>query len=937
MAIHQVAGPITLDISWQAILPLLAVLLPVFGSLLVLLLRHWEKVRNACVVLVTFLDFVLVLLMYRPVLSGLEHNGHLFRYLEYRLPTLLDLGINFKVDTVSLLIGLATSFIWFLSCVYATSYISTEHAQNRYYFFALLTLSANLGVLFTQDFFSLFLFFELLAIFSFVLVIHEETREAYDAGYLYLIMSILGGLALLAGIVLMSSYTGTVEIKPLSHLIEKTMPTSIRNLMVILMFVGFGTKAGVFFLHIWLPEAHPIAPTPASALLSGIMIKAGAYGILRTFNTLFAPTGGVASSNIAHAAEGGFIQQSGYWLIWLGVVTMFFGVVNALLSANCKRMLAYSSISQMGYIVLGLGCASFLGSEGAMGLTGALYHIVNHALFKSLLFLSIGAVYFRTRELDMYKLGGLGRNMPFVAATCFIAAMGYAGVPLFNGFASKTILHHAIIEASEHASSLNHLLLPLNMAEVFFCLTAFGSFCVALKMWLLVFTGKRPKKFKEIKSAPLSMKIALGTISTFILLMGLRPNWLLEKFIGPALADFGFNPSSHAYHIIYNPHLEKGIKSTIPLLYNPKTLSLLQPQVIENLLACGLVILGGGMMFILGHRFKLFYVTSPEWISVKYWYTVSAKGSIKLISHSSYAISKSVDDFYLSLGHGFLEIPFQAFRLRRKVKNEVVPVFLGLPEKTQISLWKDELTNFFEIERRDNIRRFMRQCHLQLIKDGMRAQECWEKLQDEKDEAYKETSKIIELEEEIIKDVEKSMVIAGVGRARRRERLLDLLKLLSEIRKSSEAVNSYKRMKAVSQVISQISAEKSKSMRKNIVVAFAQEIKEKVAVQPKEKEFWEIIVNKTVEEITQAESAYRRLEIGFIERAAGWFGKIARIASEVLTEERVPWEVERYVSQREVAEARAAIRRYTRDMSLNLLLIVLLIVFVATLILVSTK
>jgi formate hydrogenlyase subunit 3/multisubunit Na+/H+ antiporter MnhD subunit len=139
---------------------------------------------------------------------------------------------------------------------------------------------------------------------------------------------------------------------------------------------------------------------------------------------------------------------------------MFLGVLNALISANSKRMLAYHSVSQMGYIILGIGCAAYMGRDGAMGLAGALYHIVNHALFKSLLFLTVGSVYFRTHELDMYKLGGLWRKMPLTCVAMFIAVCGISGIPGFNGFASKTLLHHAIWEAYEHSVHLTPTVKP---------------------------------------------------------------------------------------------------------------------------------------------------------------------------------------------------------------------------------------------------------------------------------------------------------------------------------------------------------------------------------------------------------------------------------------------------------------------------------------------
>ncbi|MDI6889305.1 MAG: complex I subunit 5 family protein, partial [Methanocellales archaeon] len=250
------------------------------------------------------------------------------------------------------------------------------------------------------DLFTLYIFFELLAVFSYVLVIHEETPEAMAAGRKYLFIGIAGGLCLLAAIFLLYHYSGTLEITSLAQEIEGI--GYLRYLICALMLIGFGAKAGMFPVHVWLPDAHPVAPTPASALLSGVMIKAGAYGIFRTVNMIFTPFAEVAehgaASEIAHAPlahattaateHGASIAENavehgaaviehattwvttaniGYVVIWIGVITMFMAVILALMQENSKRMLAYHSISQMGYIILGAGCAAYLGEKGVLG------------------------------------------------------------------------------------------------------------------------------------------------------------------------------------------------------------------------------------------------------------------------------------------------------------------------------------------------------------------------------------------------------------------------------------------------------------------------------------------------------------------------------------------------------------------------------------------
>ncbi len=306
-------------------------------------------------------------------------------------------------------------------------------------------------------------------------------------------------------------------------LLSSAIPNYIKYLIVTLMTIGFGVKAGIFFLHVWMPETYPSAPAPVCALSSGAMVKAGAYGILRTVNTLFAPTIVLAANQLT-------LSSIGYALIWVGIITLFGGMINALLSKDCKRLLAYSSVSQMGYIVLGLGLAAYLGRGGTLGMAGSLYHIVNHAVFKSALFLAIGVVYFRTRQLNLEKLGGLWRSMPFTALVCLLAVLSISGIPGFGGFASKSILHEAMVEAYTRSATLPPFHRPdilLRIAEIVFLVSASGTFCYSLKLFISVFLLKRPKELKDVKAATIPMKIALLPLATFILWTGLRPNLIL--------------------------------------------------------------------------------------------------------------------------------------------------------------------------------------------------------------------------------------------------------------------------------------------------------------------------------------------------------------------------------------------------------------------------
>lgn len=450
------------------ITPLLLVLLPFAGAIITGIIgRTNAQIRDCVATCTAFLSFALALSLYPLVAEG---------PVTYALPGLMGLGLFFRVDFLGFVFAVFASFIWFLATFYSSEYMKHEHAANRYYIFLLMSLGGCLGVFVAGDFISLFLFFEAMTLASYVLVIHAQSEEAMAAGRNYLYMGIFGGLCLLVAIMLLVVQTGTTLIAPnleaLSHM------GSMRLVLAVLFFIGFGIKAGAAPLHIWLPQAHPVAPTPASALLSGIMIKTGAYGIIRVFNLLFTPHDG-------HSPLWKTTEQFGFGLIWVGMVTMFVAAVLALSQRHAKRVLAYSSVSQMGYILMGIGAAAYLGYEGAMGFAGLSYHILNHAFFKAGMFLMVGAIYLRTHSLDYAKLGGLWRKFPVTAVAFLVAGAAISGIPGFNGYVSKTLLHHAIVEAFEH-----HHVASLWYAEKIFVVTGGLTFCYIMRLFSTIFLGR---------------------------------------------------------------------------------------------------------------------------------------------------------------------------------------------------------------------------------------------------------------------------------------------------------------------------------------------------------------------------------------------------------------------------------------------------------------
>ncbi len=401
-------------------LPLLAILTPMLGALVVWRgSKRSEQAGSVYTAITCGFTFFLIGLMY-PLVKGGNN-------LELVFKLGMPVDLCFRVDMLGEFLGLIASFLWFLASIFSIEYMRPEHAKTRFNVVLLICLSGMLGIVFTGDLFSLFLFFELMSVLSYVLVIHEENAEAMKAGLKYLYMGVVGGLSLLCAIIAVYFITGTVDFTKLA------IPALTQNPNFIWVFwafvIGFGVKAGMFPVHVWLPDAHPVAPSPASALLSGAMIKAGAFGIIR-----------VIYSVMGHGAVNN--EYTGGLLLFLAVFTMLLGSGCAIVQKEIKRMLAYSSIAQIGYVLLGVALLS------PLGLTGGLLHIFNHALMKGCLFLCAGAIIYKTGLRQLDDLKGIGKRMPIIMICFTMVACSMIGFPPFAGFISKWFLALGALESA---------------------------------------------------------------------------------------------------------------------------------------------------------------------------------------------------------------------------------------------------------------------------------------------------------------------------------------------------------------------------------------------------------------------------------------------------------------------------------------------------------
>jgi hydrogenase-4 component B len=373
-------------------------------------------------------------------------------------------AMRFHVDGLSgIFLGLI-ALISVLAAFYSISYMKhyREYGAGRYYPYFLLFVAGMYGIVTLTDLMLFFfLFWQLMTLPSYALVRYEyRKRENVRAANRYLIMMQASCLLIMLGAGLLGKGLVSPNRFDFDFLSEQ-MPALLGSeaglvgLAFLLFLVGFGIKAGMWpFGQMWLPDAHPAAPSPVSALLSGVMIKTGVYGLMRTFIWLVPD-----SAAPLYAAT-----HWGMLIAGLGTLTLFVGTMQALKQEQSKRLLAFHSIGQVGYILLGLGaCVALLGSGrgeaavlalAAIGFYGALFHTINHGIFKSLLFLNAGAMLYRTGTQDLNRLGGLMKHMPFTAVTTLIASFSIAGVPFFNGFASKWSIYVSTILGSEHARYL---------------------------------------------------------------------------------------------------------------------------------------------------------------------------------------------------------------------------------------------------------------------------------------------------------------------------------------------------------------------------------------------------------------------------------------------------------------------------------------------------
>jgi len=451
-----------------------------------------DRFREIFYILLTGIELLFVLAFYPLVMSQSILQGF--------IPNIMGIGLFLKLDGLRYLFILLASGIWFLTTIYSVKYL--ERKKGRYFAFSFLTLSSTIGLFLSENLLNLFTFFEIMSITSYMLVIHDETDEAYEAGKLYIGMAVGGGMVLLMGLALLYHYTGTLNIGEIQNRLSSL--GNIKYLIGALMLIGFGVKSYMFPLHIWVPKVYTTSSIPAGALLSGVLLKTGIFGILITTAILM---------------KGDFIFST--VVLVLGLLNMLIGGFLAFFQRNLKTILAYSGMSQAGYILVGIGLIGLL-LDSTEAVYGTLFHILNHAAFKVLLFMTAGLIYIMTGEFNIYRLNGWGKNKIFVKITALIGMFAMAGLPGHNGYISKTLLHESLIQAHAFYSDKFFFLL-----EIAFVIGSAFTSAYLLKIFMAIFTGgKEPSKQLGANRYRKCMIFPVISLVFAVLLIGTVPKTL---------------------------------------------------------------------------------------------------------------------------------------------------------------------------------------------------------------------------------------------------------------------------------------------------------------------------------------------------------------------------------------------------------------------------
>jgi len=433
------------------------------------------------------------------------------------------MDIMWKSTTYSSLFAMLIAVLGFLGLLYSMDFMAGKQNLGYYYMNFLFTLGAMLGIVYSQDLVSLFFFWEIMTWSSFMLVIYSGKKEAHKAGIKYFAYSAIGAYFLLSAIVILYAKSGSFALSE-NIAVFPQMGVWMQVMVITFLALGFGVKSAMMPLHVWAPEAYGESPSGFTAVFSGALSKMGIFGL-----------GLVLFKFAANTEVFVWVKET---LAWLGGLTAMLATFYAVFQKDSKKLLAYSSIGQLGYIIVGLALGTPLGIMAALFLT------IMHGAFKAMLFMSAGAVYMRTGTTDMTEVNGLITKMPLTFLTALFGIISVAGIPPLGGFISKWMLYQALLES-------NHYFLII---VIFIASTT--AFLYLYRFIFSLFLGQREKEVENIKEAPLSMLIPMLFLVVFVLVAGVVPGTIIAP-IGKAMGYLGNFKASWEPAVVFSAWGEK--------------------------------------------------------------------------------------------------------------------------------------------------------------------------------------------------------------------------------------------------------------------------------------------------------------------------------------------------------------------------------------------
>ena len=496
--------------------PIYSIMVLFLGAFLIVLFGKNRMARNILAFLATGISLCCMAALIKPVMVNDEIISY---WMGNRVPAGgYAIGIALEVDALSLFFGLLIATAVFVSCVYSLQYMDHDDNVQEYFTLFLMLAGGVMGLVLSGDIFNMFIMVEILTFAAVALTaFRNQAHGALEAAFKYLVVGCIGSTCILVGVIMLYATAHTLNLAQLSAIIPGNMNTSTK-IAFALLYIGFSTKAFLVPFHPLAADAHGAAPASISVLISGVLTKSGIYGIIRLTYFVFQTMG---------------MSAFQFLLVFIGCVSMFVCVTMALAQHDFKRLLAFHSISQIGYVLTAIGLCT------ALGFSAGIYHAMNHTLFKGLLFLAAGAVLHETGTTNLDDLGGLSKKMPFTTVMFLIGAFSISGIPPFNGFASKWMIYQACYQKAAETGNIGYV-----VVTVVCLVTSVLTLASFVKVGQSVFFGQLPKKYENVKEVSLSMKVAMSIFAILCVVTGIFPD-LVGKYLTQPAATAAFSAESY--------------------------------------------------------------------------------------------------------------------------------------------------------------------------------------------------------------------------------------------------------------------------------------------------------------------------------------------------------------------------------------------------------